>query len=141
MRKKTVKPETPTLEELVSQYGATNDKAKELKTMLDGWNKQIKSIMSDKDIDTFEAGGYKASYSVRTTSSMNTDMLLSLFKSDKKLKKIAKEYGIVKTTEYIDMDALENALYHDAVADSEIEKLNTCKVEKTTEILKVTKKK
>lgn len=122
------------LDELIPQYAMNKAEADNYKKICDRENAQIKAVMADFAIQQYEAGGYKATYSVSTRESMNEDKLLA----------IAHQYGIpeiVKTKEYIDFDALENAIYNNRISDEVLMEMDKAKEVKEVVTLRVTKKK
>lgn len=120
------------LDELIPQYASNKSEMESYKKICDRENAQIKSIMRDMDISSYEAGGYKATYSVSERESMNEEMLLE----------IAHRYGIpdiVKTKEYIDYDALENAIYNEQISQDVLLEMNKAKESKEVVTLRVSK--
>jgi hypothetical protein len=120
------------LDELIPQYASNKSEMESYKKICDRENAQIKSIMRDMDISSYEAGGYKATYSVSERESMNEEMLLE----------IAHKYDIpdiVKTKEYIDYDALENAIYNEQISQDVLLEMNKAKESKEVVTLRVSK--
>lgn len=120
------------LDTLIPQYANNKSELDGYKKICDRENAQIKAIMKDFVITNYEAGGYKASYSVSERESMNEEMLLE----------IAHNYGIseiVKTKEYIDYDALENAIYNGRISQDILLEMNKAKEIKEVVTLRVTK--
>ena len=120
------------LDALIPQYAANKAELDDYKKICDKENAIIKSIMADMDEPTYEAGGYKATYSVSERTSMNEEMLLE----------IAHNYGIpniIKTKEYIDFDALENAIYKGDIPKEALLEMDKAKEVKEVVTLRVTK--
>lgn len=120
------------LDELIPQYASNKSEMESYKKICDRENAQIKSIMRDMDLSSYEAGGYKATYTVSERESMNEEMLLE----------IAHRYGIpeiVKTKEYIDYDALENAIYNEQISQDVLLEMNKAKESKEVVTLRVSK--
>ena len=120
------------LDALIPQYAANKAELEDYKKICDKENAIIKSIMADMDEPTYEAGGYKATYSVSERTSMNEEMLLE----------IAHNYGIpniIKTKEYIDFDALENAIYKGDIPKEALLEMDKAKEVKEVVTLRVTK--
>ena len=125
----------PSLKELVKSYG-------EMKQIVDGYkkpieeaNKEIKSIMSSKNLSEFESGGFKAKYSVSVSEGFDESKLIKVIKDtlapeDPKLKEI------IKTKEYVDMEILEDAIYNGIIPAA---KLQSCKTRTETPRLTITK--
>ena len=120
------------LDKLIPQYALNKAEADSYKKICEKENAQIKAMMKDFAVQNYEAGGYKASYSVSTRESMNEEMLLE----------IAHQHGIseiVKTKEYIDFDALENAIYNGKISNDVLMEMNKAKEVKEVVTLRVTK--
>lgn len=112
--------------QVCADYTAIESKKKALgsviKTMLDTFG--IKKYVSDDNISL--------SMSVRQNVSFDEDLLLNECKS-------FDIDGLVKTKEYVDMEVLESALYHDGSLKENIKK---CQIEKPdTVTLRCTQKK
>jgi len=127
------------LDTLIPQYAANKAEMDSYKKICDRENAEIKSIMKDFALQHHEAGGYKATYSVTKRESMNEDQLLSMFTSIPGFVTIANNYGVVKTREYIDFDALEKALYDGALSDAQIADLDTAREVKEVVTLRISK--
>lgn len=98
----------------------------------DKQNKEIKEAMSKLNKTEFETdNGYIAKITVQKRENFNEDKLLA------KIKDLGVE-GIIKTKEYIDMDALEDAIYNERLNASE---LSNCRESKETITLRVSKNK
>ena len=125
------------LDTLIPRYAANKAEMDDYKKICDRENAEIKSIMRDFVVSSYEASGYKATYSVSERTSMNEEMLLD----------IAHNYGIpeiVKTKEYIDYDALEKAIYDGNISEEillEMDKAKTVKEVVTLRVSKVKQKK
>ena len=122
------------LEDLIIQYAHNKQEMDDYKKICDKENTQIKELMSQEGITEKEAGNYVAKYQVQKRESMNEDMLLE----------IAHIHGIpeiVKTKEYIDFDALEDAIYKGKIAPNILSEMNKAREVKEVKVLKITKKK
>lgn len=120
------------LDELIPQYAQNKAEMDSYKKICDSENAQIKALMAELDDPVYEAGGYKATYSVQERESMNEDILLD----------IAHHFGlseIVRTKEYIDFDALEKAIYDGKISDDILLEMNKAKEVKEVVTLRVTK--
>lgn len=102
------------------------------KKQTDEANKEIKELMTKLDTDIFYTDkGLQAKITVQKRESFNENALIDKIK-------LLDVDGIIKTKEYVDMDALEDAIYNGRLNASE---LTTCKTVKEVVTLKVTKKK
>lgn len=128
------------LEKLVPTYAETKSMADDYKKQADEWNKQIKSSIKEisDESQKFEIAGYKVDFQKQERTSMDEVMLMEVFKKHKKIQ-FAKDTGIIKTKEYIDFDALENALYNGRISEKIVNDMQDCKQTKVVEVLKVTK--
>lgn len=127
------------LDELVPQYALNKKELDSYKKLCDEENKSIKSIMQDLTLQHYTAGGYKVTKTVQKRDRLNEDMLLSLFTSVPKLIKVAENCNLVKTKQYVDMDALEKAIYDDKFTIDELLELNAAKESKEVVTLRLSK--
>lgn len=127
------------LDELVPRYGDEKTEMDRYKKLCDADNAEIKSIMSDLAIQHYTAGNYKVVRSVQERESMDEELLLSLLKDFPEVQ----IHNIIKTKEYVDFDALEAALYKDALPKEillAIDKARTIKYVTTLKVSKIKKK-
>lgn len=119
------------LKELVRLFYEDKQQLDNYKKSTDEYNKDIKEIMGQLDLTEFESDDLVAKIGVQNRESFNEEKLID------KLKALNVE-GVIKTKEYVDMDALENAIYNELLDASE---LTPCKEVKTVTTLKVSRKK
>lgn len=122
------------LDVLIPQYASNKAEMDSYKKLCDKDNAKIKSIMKNFVVDKYETKDYKASYIVSHRETINEEMLLE----------IAHSHGIseiIKTKEYIDFDALENALYNDRIPKDVVLEMDKAKEVKQVISLRVDKKK
>ncbi len=93
------------LDDLIPLYYEHNELVKKHKKVADKANKEIKKIMAEQGITEFATHGLVAKVSVSERVDLMEDVLIE------KIKELGIK-GIIKTREYIDMDALETALYN-----------------------------
>lgn len=127
------------LDELVPRYGDEKTEMDRYKKLCDADNAEIKSIMSDLALQHYTAGKYKVTRSVQERESVDEDLLLNLLKPFPEVQ----VHNIIKTKEYVDFDALEAALYKDALPKDvllAIDKARTIKLVTTLKVSKVKKK-
>lgn len=136
-----VQNELGQLKVLVQLYGHNKAQLDEIKKVCDSQNNQIKDVMSKYNISEEESEDFKVSYSVQHRESLDEDKLLSLFTSVPAFIKYADQYNIVRTREYIDMDALESLLYKEELADELTTELDKCRESKDIPTLRISKKK
>lgn len=102
------------------------------KKLVDADNKIIKEIMADINVDEFAIDSSILKRSVEHRETMNEDALLQYLK-DNNIE------GVIKTKEYVDMDALESAIYNESISAEIVSGMSKCKT--TTEVVKLTVKK
>ena len=126
------------LEELIPVFARAKATADEYKKTADEQNKKIKSVIKEisDDSQTLEIAGYRVDFQKQERTSMNEERVLESFDTCKKIK-LAKELGIIKTKEYIDYDALENAIYNGKLSEKLLVMLQDCEEVKIVEVLKV----
>lgn len=123
-----------TLDELIPDYAQNKLELDSYKKICDTENSQIKEMMLDIGEDEYSAGGYKAKRIVTERVSINEDKLLA----------VMKKHGVtevIKTREYVDMDELENYLYHIDEDDNKklFEDIDKCRDVKEVIQLRVSK--
>lgn len=120
------------LNSIIECFYKDKQTADKYKKSAEEYNKEIKDIMADIRIDEFETdNGLVAKLTHKQSESFNEEKLLA------KIKEL-NIHGIIKTREYVDMEALENAIYNENIDASE---LSACREIKETVALKVSKKK
>lgn len=120
------------LEDLIKAFYFNDSQKKEYSAIAEEEKARIKAIMQENEITDYIVGDLKAKYITSVTENFNEDMLLDV------LKKHGLD-GCIKTVEVVDMDALENAIYHHEVPNSVLKKMDDCRNTKTVISLKVTK--
>lgn len=123
--------ETHTLDNLIPAYAENKAILDDYKKICDKENKQIKELMTD---DTYEAGGYKATKSVQVRETMNEDKLLELL-----IDKGYKDTKVIKQKYYVDMDALESAIYSGQIPKEDLLAIDKCRESKEVVTLRISK--
>lgn len=143
MRKAIDSPQINTLTEtevqdklthLINDYIVNKEHEKEFKDAASVQNTQIKVIMSEMNLSEFETSTGKVILSDRKTEDFNEEKLIQY------LKERGIENDIVKTKEYVDFDALESAIYHEVISGDNLKDMDSCKVVKVTQVLRINKK-
>lgn len=118
------------LNTLVPEYYENKETMESYKKIVDKQNKEIKELMGDEY--SFETEEYRAVLSTSTRVTMD----------DNKLLQILKKHNIdcIRTREYVDMDILENMLYHNEIPKNVVKLISECKDEKEVKTLRVSKK-
>lgn len=120
------------LDTLIPQYAENKSMLDDYKKICDKENKQIKELMTD---DTYEAGGYKATKSVQIRESLNEDRLLAIASQHR----VFRDIGIIKTKEYVDMEALESAIYKGMLDKETLMEIDKCRESKEVVTLRISK--
>lgn len=125
------------LESLVPEYFDNKEEEKAIKKVVSEQNEEIKKLMSStaslktSDGDyVFDAGSVIAKLSERLTKSLNEEKLIEVIKK-------AKIGGVVKTKEYIDMEALEDLMYKGLIPADVKREIAECEEVKRTPTLTV----
>ena len=116
---------------LVDKFGDVKVQADALKKESDGYKEEIKTYLSEHDMDEYSTSKWRVKYSVAVTRDFNQEKLLAK----------VKEAGLtdcIKTVEVVDMTNLENAIYNGKV-DASI--FADCEVIKETPKLNIYKTK
>ena len=117
------------LSQILPVYEANKSEMDSYKKLVDKDNKEIKTIMIGAELGEFIVDDIKASVSISEREDFIEEALIV------KLKEM-KIRGIVKKKEYVDMDALENAIYHGKI---DAASLADCQTKKEVVTLRVTK--
>lgn len=123
-------PEEQRLTELLPMYQKNKSEMDKLKKVVDSQNGEIKDLMKKVGITEFIAGGVKATCTISERISFIEEALIAKLKS-------MRGVGIkdlIKKKEYVDHDALENAIYNGKVNAAE---LADCEDKKEVVTLKV----
>lgn len=119
------------LTELLPIYHTQKSEMDSIKKVVDKENAEIKTLMRESNLSEFVAGDIKATCSVSERRDFIEEALIE------KLKEM-KVRGIIKKKEYVDMEALENAIYHGKV---DAAALASCQTTKEVVTLRVSKAK
>ena len=127
------------LETLIPTYGSLDFELKNIKKKADGFKERIKTIVKSLGVKTYRAKDYEITYTEAERVSFKEDKLLIRLK-EIVANKDSKEFeGLIKTKEYVDMDVLENLLYHNKFDEAEISSISSCQDIKNIPTLKVKK--
>lgn len=133
MAKKDVLTPQETLSKLVAKYGQEKEILDKYKKSTDADNKQIKTIMIEAGLETFDAGGYQAKYSVSKSESYDEDALIEYIHKHKALE------VCIKTEEHVDEDVLEDLIYKGKISKTEVAALDKFRIVKETPKLTIKK--
>lgn len=126
------------LNQLIPVYGERDATIKALTKENNADKEKIKTLMENLDVADWAAGGYKVKRVVSTTETLNEDMLLTLMQRNRTL---IEKLGILKTKEYVDMEALEKAIYEGELPKEILTDMDACRETKTTVALRCSKAK
>ena len=120
------------LSQLLPVYEANKSEMDSYKKLVDKDNKEIKSIMLGAELREFVVDDIKATCSVSERQDFIEEALIEKLKD-------MKVSGIIKKKEYVDMDALENAIYNGKVDAAALASCQTTKEVVTLRVSKVKK--
>lgn len=126
--------EVLTLDELIPVYAENKADLDKIKKVCEAQNTEIKQKLEELGEDEYTAGGYVVKRTVSTRESMNEERLLEMMKKHK-------IPGVIKTKEYVDMDALESYLYSSILFDDVAADLDSCREVKEVVQLRISKEK
>lgn len=127
------------LETLIPAYGSLDFELKNIKKKADGFKERIKTIVKSLGVRTYRAEDYEITYTEAERVSFKEDKLLIRLKEIVANKDPKEFEGLIKTKEYVDMDVLENLLYHNKFDEAEISSISSCQEIKNIPTLKVKK--
>lgn len=134
-----ISEELKKLENLIPQYADNKSELDYFKKICDAENYQIKKLMTELNLDDYCTEKYKVTKSVQNRQKLNEDILLDMFLNNGVLKETATKYNIVKTKSYVDMDALEKAIYNEGFSNDELLLLNKAMESKEIVSLRISK--
>ena len=129
---------TPNLDTLIPQYAENKSILDDYKKICDEENKQIKELMAENDYVVCEVGGYVATKVIQKRDSIDEDKLLEVMK---KHRLMAEAHGIIKTKEYVDVEALEMVMYKGLIDKKILMEIDKCRSTKEVVTLRISKSK
>lgn len=124
---------------LINDYGDQKARMDSLKASCNDLNSKIKDIMQQEDLKNWETDTYKATFIIKQNQEINEERMIALLKQENEAK--FKELKVIKTKEYIDSAALENAVYNGEISAELLQELDKCSTPKPVPTLTVKKKK
>lgn len=115
---------TTDLDNLISTYALNKQELDSYKKICDAENAQIKDLMYQFGETEHSNGEYVAKRTEVEKESLNEEKLLAVIKAHN-IK------DVIRTKEYVDMDALESYLYNNVATDELATDLAKCKETKT----------
>lgn len=122
------------LDELIPLYVQNKNELDSYTAICKQENESIKAQMLELGKEVHSVGGYTAKRTVSYRETLNEDRLMAVI-----LKHGIKD--VIKTKDYVDMDALENYLYHNMMSDTLATDLESCKSKTEVVTLRITKDK
>ena len=128
------------LGEYIQKYGALADQLKGIKKETDGYKELIKEYLVSQNLPSSTSGNYEVYIRKSESVDLNTDKLLKLVKEWWVFKhpNVVIEGGCpwIKTKEYLDLDAMEKALYNmETIPEDLIKIVESCKTTTVTTAL------
>lgn len=99
------------LDEIIPVHAENKAMLEDYKKICDEENAEIKSLMLNHNLDNYTIGEYTAKTTTVTRKTLDEERLLNVFNSDSDVRSVLLSKGIIKTREYVDIDALEGYLY------------------------------
>lgn len=129
------------LKKLIPIYGGNKTQLDELKSVVDGDNKEIKAICKQLSIDKMEVDGWKMNYSTTIKHDVNETKMLEIIKKWWSEKNGSMHCPYIRVEYHIDNDAIEDAIYKGEFDKEILLALKACDTEKPQERLVVSKSK
>ncbi len=123
------------LEQLIDAYALNKSELDSYKKLCDAENTEIKALMTELELDKASTEDYTATLSVQHRETMDEDKLLEV------LRNAGYSDLVIRTKEYVDMDLLENAIYHDKIDKETLLAMQRCKEIKEVQTLKISQRK
>lgn len=127
------------LDELIPQYASNKVELENYKKLCDRDNAQIKTIMGELVLSSYKTDEYKIFRIIQKREKLNEEVLLDLFTQNADLIEVAKKYNIIKVKEYVDVEALEKAIYDGGLSNDNLLTLNKAKETKEVITLRLSK--
>ena len=109
------------LEKLIDSYGIKKEELDLIKKDTDKLNKEIKELMKENELLEVVTDNYKVNYQIRKSESLDEEKVINILKQ-------ANIKGIIKTKEYIDEQALEDAIYNGKLEPIVLKEINGCRI-------------
>ena len=122
------------LDELIPMYAHNKNELDSYTQLCKEENESIKKQMLELGQDVYSSGGYTAKRTVSQRETLNEDKLMAVI-----LKHNIQ--GIIKSKDYVDMDALEDYLYNHEMTSALAADLDSCKSKTEVVTLRVTREK
>lgn len=121
------------LDALIPQFAESKELSDKWTKVCESYKQDIKDIMADLVIQHRTVGDYTVKRVVQEKQSFNEPLLIEI------IKQIAPDLGLIKTKEYVDMDALEAAIYNDELSKEDLLEIQRAKDTKLITQLRISK--
>lgn len=121
------------LDELIESYGKHNDELNSIKKTCDSEKSQIKDLMATSDSTKYSSDNYTINYVTQERVAVDESMMLNIIKDYWSATYPNQQCPLIETKEFINMDALETALYNKELPNEVIKKLSDTR--KITEVV------
>ena len=115
------------ISDLIKRYGDNDHQIKELKKICDKDKETIKNQLALMDVNKITSNGYTVQRIESVKESLDEEKLLPIIKHYWASTHGSMECPYIKTREYIDMDALENAIYQKELTPSILSEMDKCR--------------
>lgn len=122
------------LKNLINDYAEQNSLFNATKKVVDRLKSEIKEAFSESKISEFDTGDFTAVISNVEKQSFNEELMIPIIKT-------FGVRGVVKKKEYVDMDALEKAIYSGKITAEQVLQLDKCKETTSSQRLTIKKNK
>lgn len=122
------------LNKIIDEYGHNKNELDILKKVCDDANRNIKNILVRSDLTEYSTDEYTVKLSISKRETVNEELLLG----------IAHKHGlndIIKTKEYIDFDAMEDAIYKNKISEDVLAEMSSATESKEVQTLRISKNK
>lgn len=121
------------LKELVEKFGNEKAKLDSLKKELDKDNLEIKDLMTKMELSEYNSDNYKAELKISHRTILDEDEMARILQGywiDQTGDVTLKNCPYLKMKVVVDMDELENALFHSEIDKQIVQQLDECRSEK-----------
>ena len=122
------------LKNLINDYAEQNSLFNATKKVVGRLKSEIEEAFGESKISEFDTGDFTAILSTVEKQSFNEELMIPIIKT-------FGVRGVVKKKEYVDMDALEKAIYSGKITAEQVLQLDKCKETTSSQRLTIKKNK
>jgi hypothetical protein len=115
------------ISDLIKRYVDNDSQIKELKKICDKDKESLKIQLARMDVNKVTSNGYTVQRIVSEKETLDEEKLLPIIKHYWSSTHGSMECPYIKTREYIDMEALENAIYQKELTPSVLADMDKCR--------------